>query len=378
MSSELRAGIAGAGFIGGVHARSVRIAGGTVVGVADANLELAQAGADRFGAKKAFASAEEMIASPDIDVIHVCTPNHLHLPIARAALEAGKPVICEKPLAIDPEGAVELVDLAKSTGLQNGVPFVYRYHPLVREARHRVATGATGDLRLLHGSYLQDWLLQAGDNNWRVSKATGGASRAFADIGSHWCDLIEFVSGHRLTRLVAKMQTAITERASAAGRQAFEQPADGGEVEKVDTEDAAIMQFETDKGAVGSVVISQISAGRKNRLWFELDGSNETLVFDQENPEQLWIGSRPESNQVQLRDPSQLSPDAARLTVFPGGHPQGYGDAFGNFVTDFYASVASGEAVEGMPVFADGMRANKITDAVLRSNAEGGWVDVAA
>ena len=195
------AAIAGTGFIGRVHARSVRLAGAELAGVAASTPECARVAAAELGADRAFDSAEEMVRDPDIDVVHICTPNHLHLPLAEAALAAGKHVICEKPLALDAAGAQRLVDAATDSGLHAAVPFVYRYYPTVREARERVGSGQTGALRLVHGTYLQDWLLRPDDDNWRVDEQLGGASRAFADIGSHWCDLAEFVSGHRIARV---------------------------------------------------------------------------------------------------------------------------------------------------------------------------------
>src|SRR3954447_9376495 len=241
MASELRAGIAGAGFIGAVHARSARLAGARIAAVAASTPESARNAADAFGAERAAASAEELVQAPDIDVVHICTPNYLHLELAESALAAGKHVVCEKPLALDGTGAQRLVDAASGTGVQAAVPFVYRYYPTVREARERVRGGSTGDLRLLHGAYLQDWLLRPDDDNWRVDEALGGPSRAFADIGSHWCDLAQFISGHRITRLSARLLTAIPERLSADGRRAFgAADASGrGEPKAVSTEDAA-------------------------------------------------------------------------------------------------------------------------------------------
>jgi predicted dehydrogenase len=373
---SLKAAIAGTGFIGRVHARSARLAGAQLAGVAASSPESARAAAAALGADRAFDSAEEMVRDPGVDVVHICTPNHLHLPLAEAALAAGKHVICEKPLALDAAGAQRLVHAASDSGLHAGVPFVYRFYPTVREARERVASGQTGPLRLLHGTYLQDWLLRPGDDNWRVDERLGGSSRAFADIGSHWCDLAEFVSGHRIVRLSARMLTAVPERFSAAGRKAFASDGVGGEARPVSTEDAVVVQFETDAGAIGSVVISQISAGRKNRLWIELDGAEETLAFDQEHPEELWCGRR-EAETIIRRDPATLSPPAARFAFLPGGHPQGYADCFDGFVADFYGGVRSGSAVDGMPTFSDGLRAALITDAVLMSSREERWVDVA-
>jgi predicted dehydrogenase len=373
----LQAAIAGTGFIGAVHARSARLAGARLVGVAASSPESAQAAAAELGTDRAFESAEELVRDPDVDVVHICTPNHLHLPLAEAALAAGKHVICEKPLALDAGGAQRLVDAAADSGLQAGVPFVYRYYPTVREARERVGSGQAGALRLLHGTYLQDWLLRPDDDNWRVDERLGGASRAFADIGSHWCDLAEFVSGHRITRLSARMLTAVPERIGATGRKAFSPDRGEGEAHPVTTEDAVVVQFETDAGAIGAVVISQISAGRKNRLWIELDGTEETLAFDQEQPEELWCGRR-EAVTIVRRDPLTLSPPAARFAFLPGGHPQGYADCFDAFVADFYEAVRTGSTVDGMPTFSDGLRAASITDAVLASSREERWVDVAS
>jgi len=347
------------------------------VGVAASSPESALAAAAELGADRAFESAEELVRDPGVDVVHICTPNHLHLPLAEAALAAGKHVICEKPLALDAGGAQRLVDAAADSGLQAGVPFVYRYYPTVREARVRVGSGQTGALRLLHGTYLQDWLLRPDDDNWRVDARLGGASRAFADIGSHWCDLAEFVSGHRITRLSARMLTAVPERVGAASRKAFSPDRGEGEARAVTTEDAAVAQFETDAGAIGAVVISQISAGRKNRLWIELDGAEETLAFDQEQPEELWCGRR-EAVTIVRRDPLTLSPPAARFAFLPAGHPQGYADCFDAFVADFYEAVRSGSTADGMPTFSDGLRAASITDAVLISSREERWVDVAS
>src|SRR4051812_27438559 len=290
---EVRVAIAGTGFIGAVHARSARLAGARLVGVAASSPERGLLAAAALGAERSFATAEELVEAPDVDVVHICTPNHLHQPLAEAALAAGKHVICEKPLAIDDHGAAEIADAAASAGLVNAVPFVYRYYPTVREARERIRAGVTGPIRLIHGGYLQDWLLRSTDGNWRVDEQLGGASRAFADIGSHWCDLAEFVSGHRITRLNARSYVSVPDRA---------------------TEDAVILQFETDRGAVGSAVISQISAGRKNKLTLELDGAEEALAFNQEQPEELWVGRR-EDVMLIKRDPAVLSPPAARLAT---------------------------------------------------------------
>ena len=359
MADRIRAGIVGVGFMGTVHARAVRRAGGVVSRVVGSSSESSRAGAERIGADFATDSVDELLAADDVDVVHVCTPNATHAPIVRAAIAAGKHVVCEKPLAVNPAEAEELVELAADAGVTATVPFVYRFYPTVREARARVADGSAGPVRLLHGSYLQDWLVEESDDNWRVDAHAGGASRAFADIGVHWCDLVEFVSGHRITRLAARTVVAVPER--------------GGR--RVQTEDAAVVLFETDRGAFGNLTISQISPGRKNRLWFSVDGAAESLCFDQENPESLWIGGR-EVNQQLLRGTSE-GPGAARYSVVPAGHPQGYQDCFDAFVADTYAALTA-EAPDGLPTFADGLRATRITQAVLDSSRTSSWVEVAA
>jgi predicted dehydrogenase len=376
MPREIRVAIAGTGFIGALHARSARLAGARLVGVAASSPESAERAAAALEAERAFASAEQLVESPDVDVVHICTPNHLHVPLAKAALAEGKHVICEKPIALDAFGASELVEAAAHSGRVGAVPFVYRYYPTLREARERVRTGATGPVRLIHGTYLQDWLLRPEDDNWRVDEQFGGASRAFADIGSHWCDLAEFASGHRIARLCAQTLTAAPTRFKSEAHAAFQSANGLGTARPVSTEDAAIVQFETDRGAVGTTVISQISAGRKNRLFLELDAGDEAVAFCQEEPESLWLGRR-EAVTLIKRDPAFLSPAAQRYATLPAGHPQGYADCFDAFVAEVYDVVAGLAPADGLPVFTDGLRAARITDAVLTSAYEERWVDVA-
>lgn len=373
MSDRLRVAVAGTGFIGRVHARSARLAGATLVGVAASTPERSEAAARELGAERAFRSSNEIADADDVDVVHVCTPNHTHLELAERALGAGKHVVCEKPLALDAREAGRLESAAADAGVVATVPFVYRYYPTLREARARVHSGETGPVNLIHGSYLQDWLLKPEDGNWRIDASIGGASRAFADIGSHWCDAIEFVSGHRITEVTATLLTAIPERLLADHDEAFA-TSSGGRSTKVTTEDAATVMIRTDRGAVGAMVISQISAGRKNRLWFEMDCGESSLAFDQENPETLWLGHR-EGSTALTRGPETLSEQAARFATLPAGHPLGYNDCFDAFVADTYRAIG-GEPPEGLPSFADGSRAVRITDAVLRSAQEHGPVEV--
>jgi predicted dehydrogenase len=375
-AAGVRAGIVGAGFVGRIHARSARLAGGRLVGVVASSPERSEAAASELGAERAFASAEDLIASDDVDVVHVCTPNHLHLPIALAALARGKHVVCEKPIALDVAGAAELYAAAQSSrGTVVTVPLVYRYYPTVREARARLRDGADGDVRLISGGYLQDWLLSADDDNWRVDAELGGASRAFADIGSHWADLVEFVTGHRIASLVARTLIAHPERTHETDRRSFERGAGDGAVRSVTTEDAALVMFETDRGALGSVVVSQVSAGRKNHLWFEISTAAEGLVFDQERPETLWVGRRDRADVIP-RDFTTLAPDAARYVTLPAGHPQGYQDCFDAFVAETYDAIRTGEVADGLPGLADGVRSARLTEAVLESAREGRWTEV--
>lgn len=353
--SEVRVGIVGTGFISRIHARAARQAGARLVGVAGVSLDLAVEAGGQLGADRAFGSAEELIDSGLIDVVHVCTPNHLHAPITLKALDAGLSVICEKPLATDAETATLMAARAKEAGVVGAVPFAYRFHAMVREARARLAE--LGRVSLVQGSYLQDWLLESTDDNWRIDPKQGGPGRTIGDIGSHWFDLVEFVTGHRIVRLAAQTAVAVPDRASGP----------------VLTEDLATVQFVTDSGALGSVSVSQVAAGRKNRLFLEISAAKGSLAFDQENPEQLWLGGR-NGSQALVRDPLTLSNAAKRYSPLPAGHPQGFQDCFNAFVADTYAAV-QGEHREGLPTFEDGARAAVITDAALSSAREGRWVE---
>ncbi|MGA3218281.1 MAG: Gfo/Idh/MocA family oxidoreductase [Acidimicrobiales bacterium] len=362
MTAPVRAAIVGAGFMGGVHARAVRAAGAVLVGVADNDLALAQALQAKTQAERATARATELIEAPDIDVVHVCTPNATHIGLVEQALRAGKHVVCEKPLATSPGEAAGLEELADKARLVGAVPFVYRFYPMVREVRERVRRGEAGRLSVLHGYYLQDWLAGEADDNWRVDAGRGGRSRAFGDIGVHWVDLVEFASGQRLVRLGAQLLTVYPRRQGPGG--SFE----------VHTEDAATVSFETDGGAIGSVVLNQVAAGRKNRFRFSFDGTEASFAFDHDRPEQLWVGGRSESR-VLVRSPEDLAPAAAAYVTVPAGHPQGYQDCFNAFVADCYTAVRGGSP-DGLPRFCDGRRAAEVTEAVLVSAASKSWVEV--
>lgn len=351
--------VIGGGFMATVHSRAARAAGARLVGVLSSGPEKSESARTQLGFERAYSDLPQLLADPNVNVVQVCTPNALHTEQTLAALAAGKHVICEKPLATSSADAALVVAAADETTRVGTVPFVYRFHPLVREARARVASGQTGAVLTITGSYLQDWLLSSTDDNWRVDAVAGGPSRAFADIGSHLVDLVEFVAGERITRLAAVTRTVHPERSTNRA---------------VATEDAVALSIQTASGAIGSLLISQVAPGRKNRLSLEISGTTETVSFDQEQPETLWIGRRTGSTLLP-RDADQLHPDAARLCTVPAGHPQGYQDAFTAFMVDSYQAVR-GNPPEGLPTFRDGQRAVEVTAAMLTSASIGGWVDV--
>jgi predicted dehydrogenase len=360
-AQHLRAGVIGAGFMGATHARAIRAAGSRVVAAVGSLPSRADAAAHATHAELGLSDVDELLARSDVDVVHICTPNSTHEDLAVRALEAGKMIVCEKPMATTVDSAHRVVQAAATAGLVGAVPFVYRYHPMVRELRARIHAGEVGAPSVVHGSYLQDWLASAGTTNWRVDANRGGPSRAFADIGSHWFDLFEFVTGDTVCRLSAQVLSVFPYR---GGRPA------------TTTEDAVSVQFATAAGVIGTMVASQVAAGRKNRLHLEISGTESSFSFDQEKPDQLWRG-RVEGGTVLVRDPAHLSSDAARLAFLPGGHSQGYQDAFNAFVVDSYArfsntGTAAGDAT--LPTLTAGLRAAALCDAVMESaRLEGAW-----
>ena len=353
------------------------LAGAQVLGVMASSLERSREVAEAWGVEQAYGSLEE-VAESKAEIVHICTPNASHMPYAVALMKAGKHVLCEKPLGVSLEDARYGAEVAKDTGVVNTIPFAYRFHPMTREMRARVQADEFGAINLMHGSYLQDWLLNPKATSWRVDPKTGGPSRAFGDIGSHWCDLLEWVTGDRIARLVATTSITIKQRPASTAATFSAVESDAPLVD-VQTEDSALILFRTANDIAGSAVISQLSAGRKNRLWIEVDGMHQSAVFDQEQPEQLWMGSEGGA-QVLVRDPSRGSAEQRRLSMLPAGHPQGYAQCFENYVADSYAAVDAhaghGEVPDGLPTFADGARAAEICDAMLRSAASGEWVSV--
>ena len=372
-----RVAILGAGMIGGVHRRAAILAGARIVGVMASSPERSRQVAESWGAEQAYENIDQ-VADSDVDVVHICTPNASHVPYAIRLMGAGKHVLCEKPLGISLDDAQQAAAAAEAAGVVNTIPFTYRFHPMVREMRARVQSEEFGAINLIHGSYQQDWLLNPRSTSWRVSAKEGGPSRAFGDIGSHWCDLIEWVTDDRIAELVATTSTSIKQRpaSTAATMSAVESDAP---LIDVDTEDSALILFRTANDVAGSAVITQLSAGRKNRLWVEIDGMQRSAVFDQELPEQLLIGADA-GTQILVRDPNHGSSEQRRLSLLPAGHVQGFAQCFENYVNDSYAAIdaynGEGESPEGLPTFADGARAAAICDAMLKSAQSRQWVKV--
>lgn len=354
--STVRAALVGTGFMGSVHTRSIRAARSRLVAVAGSTPERGADAAHRLGFERSARDLRELLTGADVDIVHVCTPNAQHASQAIAALGAGKHVVCEKPLAVTVDDARSVVEAADRADRVGAVPFVYRYHPAVRHAHSRIASGQTGTVLSISGSYLQDWMLRSEDTNWRADSDLGGASRAFADIGSHLCDLIEFVTADRIRAVSASLRTVFSER-------------DG---QSVSNEDIAALVVELEGGAIGSLLVSQVAPGRKNGLVLEIHGDTESVRFAQERPEELWVGRRTESSSL-LRDPDAAGDEG--LSILPAGHSLGYQDAFNAFVADAHAAV-QGKLVAAMPTFRDGLRSAEITQAVLASARTKTWVDV--
>lgn len=370
-----RVAIIGAGMVGEIHRRAAVLAGADVIGVMASTRQRSAQVATEWNVAEAYPAVEDVLAS-DAEVVHVCTPNATHAYLSEALIGAGKHIICEKPLGISLAEAQRMTDMAAAAGVVATVPFVYRYHPLAHEILARRRAGEFGVWHLLHGSYLQDWMSSPRSSSWRVDPAAGGPSRAFADIGSHWCDLVEWVSGERIMQVNAGTMIAFGERPADSGRSFTGTAGCGSGTAPVTTEDAAVVSFRTANGVLGTVTVSQVSAGRKNRLWFELDGSRGSVAFDQENPESIWLGTR-SGHTVLARDTQHGSREQRARDPLPAGHNRGYAQCFEDFVADTYLAVDGGDP-ESLPRFADGLRSARIVDAVLRSAESGSWTSLAA
>jgi predicted dehydrogenase len=377
-------GLVGPGFVAAHHVDAVRRLGFVdVVAIASSSEASARKKADAWGIPKAYGSYEALAADPDVHVVHNTTPNYLHGPVIKAALQHRKHVVSDKPLATSAAEARELWQAARAAGVVHAVTFNYRGNPLVQQARDMIATGEIGSTHYVHGAYLQDWLLEPTDFSWRLEPDKGGQSSAIGDIGSHWCDLVEHVTGARIQSLLADLTTVIATRMKPEGStEAFATAGSQSRREvPISAEDLATVLLRFDNGMKGCVSVGQVCAGHKNGLWFEVNGKKSSLRWLQERQNELWIGKRHEANQVLPKDPSMLRGTAQRYAHLPGGHQEGWPDAFCNVLRDVYQCIAEGKRPEpspGFPTFEDGYRSACIVEAILKSHKDGNvWTTVA-
>jgi predicted dehydrogenase len=379
----IRTAIFGTGFMGRVHLEAVRrLESVEAVAIAGRNADAAQRLGAGFSLSTITTDYRDVLRDPAIDAVHICTPNAQHFPMAKDALQAGKHVICEKPLATSVEEGEELVALAANRGVRNCVCHNLRYYPMVQQMRRMHEAGDLGEILVVQGMYFQDWLLYDTDWNWRVDGKAGGPSRCMADIGSHWFDMAEHVTGLRVTSLCADLQTFHpTRKMPKHSVETFSNktltPKDYVET-AVDTEDFGTVIFRMGERTRGSVSASQVSAGRKNRLSIEICGTQSSVAWDQERPDELWVGHRDAGNQIFVKDPSLLKPAARSYADLPGGHSEGYDDTFKQVFRRFYASIHEADATPEYPQFVDGLRQLKILNAALESDRTRGWIDVPA
>ena len=378
--ADIGVAVIGSGFIGTVHVEALRRIGVRVTGVLGSSPDRAANAAVDLGLPRAYGSLGELLADETVQVVHVTSPNELHHQQVKQILAARRHVICEKPLAMTSAESAELLELAASSGLVNAVNFNLRFYPLNQHVGALVRDGGVGQVRLVTGRYFQDWLLYDTDWNWRLEKDRGGALRAVGDIGSHWLDLVSFMTGQRVTAVMADLTTFIPVRQKPAGPVltfSTELASETVPVE-IDTEDVATMLLRFEDGARGSVAISQLSPGRKNSLAYEIDGSMAAVAWDSEQPEQLWIGHRDQPNELLLRNPALMNAAGAAAARLPGGHVEGFADTFAAAFRAVYADIEAGAPSEN-PVyatFADGHEEMLIGDAVLESSRMGAWVEV--
>ena len=382
MSQTIKAAIVGTGFIGPAHLEALRrIPNVMVTGLVEVNQELAEEKARLLGIPNAY-TFEDMLKVSEIDVVHICTPNFLHYAQAKAVLEAGKHVICEKPLAVKIDEAEELVSLAKSKGLVNAVHFNLRYYPVVRQMKTMRESGDLGEVYAVMGSYLQDWLFLQTDYNWRLEPDKSGDSRAIADIGSHLLDITEYVTGLKITEVMADFSTVHKTRLKPL--KAIETYSgkmlsmDDYEEVPINTEAHATVMLRFDNGSKGSITVSQVNAGRKNRLNIEIAGSKSNFEFNSERPNELWIGKRESANQHLMKDPALFTPEAAGLISFPGGHNEGFPDTSKQMFKEVYAAVRTGKQPDSpsFPTFSDGLRELIIGERIIESNKKQAWVKI--
>ena len=381
---NVRIALLGAGFVGRVHLEAIRRLGFVEVcalAAAEPDMPRARRLASEFGIGTVTADYHSILEERSVEAVDICTPNALHFPMAYDALQCGKHVICEKPLATSSEQARQLAALAGAKKLRNCTCHNLRFYPMVQQMRRMREDGDLGEILVVQGTYSQDWLLYDTDWNWRVVSQDNGPSRTMADIGSHWCDMAEHVTGLRITAVYADLQTFHQTRKrpkrtveTFAGKEL--RPSDYDEV-AIDTEDFGAVVFRMGDRARGCFTASQVCAGRKNRLAIEIFGTKQAVAWDGERPDELWIGNRNTSNQVIVKDPSLLKPQAKSYADLPGGHSEGYDDTFKQVFRRFYQSIHDPSIPPEYPLFADGLRQLNLVEAELASHAQRGWIEVA-
>ena len=377
--SKLQAAIIGAGFVGRAHTDALRRLAVPVVGVLGSSPERSEASRSALKLGRAYHSLKELAADPEVHVVHVCTPNHLHFEQASILLRAGKHVMCEKPVAMTTRESAALVDLAREHKRAGGVCYNLRYYPLCQEARARVASGAIGEPRLVHGNFLQDWLFYPTDWNWRLETDLGGDLRAVSDIGTHWLDLAMWLTGRKIVEVCGDLATMIPVRQRPNGRVETFQATNAAATDavKISTDDYASVLLRFELNLRGVMTVSQISAGRKASLSFEINGSEGSLAWNSESPNQLWIGHRNQPNQELLKDPSLMMPAARGYAAYPGGHIEGYPDTFLQLFKDFYTHIEKGGAsIPTFPTFQTGHDELVLCEAIAKSARERQWVKV--
>jgi predicted dehydrogenase len=378
--ADIGAAVIGTGFIGTVHVEELRRIGVDVHGVLGSTPARGAARAAALNVPRAYASLDEILADPAVDVVHVTSPNHLHVPQASAILDAGKHVVCEKPLAMTAAESAGLVARADGSGLVNAVNFNIRFYPLHQHMREVLAAGGLGEVRFVTGHYFQDWLFHDTDWNWRLEPDKGGALRAVGDIGSHWLDLMAFVTGQPIVAVMADLATFVTARREPTGPvETFSTERSAETIARdMGTEDVAAILLRFANGARGTLAVSQISAGRKNSLQWEIDGSAGSAAWDSETPDHLWLGHRDRPNEILLRNPALMGEAGRAAAALPGGHVEGFGDTFAALFRAIYADVVAGGPSADPPyaTFAQGHDEMLVNDAIAASASERRWVDV--
>jgi predicted dehydrogenase len=377
---DLGVAVVGAGFIGPVHVEALRRLGIRITGILGCDRAESEAAQHALGLPRAYDSLDEILADPVVHAVHLAVPNVWHFEMSKKVLHAGKHVICEKPLAMTSAQSAELVSLARSKPLAAGVCYNIRFYPLNLEARDRAKRGDLGEIFAVNGSYVQDWLFYDTDYNWRVLAEQGGELRAVADIGTHWLDLTTWITGLEVEAVCADLRTIhkVRRRPKAevktfTGKTA---PPPASEPVPITTEDYGCVLLRFRGGARGSLVVSQVTAGRKNCLRYEIAASRCALAFNSETPNELWIGRRDRPNETLLRDPALVGEQPRRFINYPGGHNEGFPDTFKQCFRAFYQYIAAGDfaAEPTFPTFHDGHREILLCEAILKSHREQRWV----